>query len=74
MLAEFNSVLIWRATAVCAVYLLRCLVDEIRYTEEVGELERTCDDLTTERNAMLVKLEGLKRRKHVEIEVREELR
>lgn len=42
-----------------------------RYVEEVGDLKRTCDDLTTERNAMLVKLEGLKRRKKYEIEVRE---
>lgn len=40
-----------------------------RYVEEVGELERRCDDLTTERNAMLVELEGLKRRKQIEIEV-----
>lgn len=37
--------------------------------EEVGELERTCDGLTSERNKMLVKLEGLKRRKHIETEV-----
>ncbi|CAM9215404.1 unnamed protein product [Hapterophycus canaliculatus] len=35
---------------------------------EVGELEKTCDDLTNERNAMLVRLEGLKRRKQVEKE------
>lgn len=49
-------------------------VGRSRYAEEVGELERTCDDLTTERNAMLVKLEGLKRRKRVETEVREEQR
>lgn len=40
-----------------------------RYAEEVGELEKTCDDLTNERNAMLVRLEGLKRRKQVEKEV-----
>lgn len=40
-----------------------------RYVEEVGELERTCDGLMDERNAMLVKLEGLKRRKQIETEV-----
>lgn len=40
-----------------------------RYVEEVGELERACDGLTSERNAMLVKLEGMKRRKQVETEV-----
>lgn len=40
-----------------------------RYVEEVGELERTCDGLMNERNAMLVKLEGLKRRKQIETEV-----
>lgn len=40
-----------------------------RYVEEVGELGRTCDDLTLKRNAMLVNLEGLKRRKNVATEV-----
>ncbi|CAM9788654.1 unnamed protein product [Ectocarpus sp. 6 AP-2014] len=37
-------------------------------TAEVGELERICDDLTNERNEMLIKLEGLKRRKQIETE------
>ncbi|CAM9968002.1 unnamed protein product, partial [Ectocarpus sp. 8 AP-2014] len=41
---------------------------EERYVEEVGELERICDDLTNERNEMLIKLEGLKRRKQIETE------
>ncbi|CAM9394110.1 unnamed protein product [Laminaria digitata] len=39
-----------------------------RHREEVGELERKCDDLTKERNEMLVRLEGLKRRKQLETE------
>ncbi|CAM9466062.1 unnamed protein product [Ectocarpus sp. 4 AP-2014] len=37
-------------------------------TAEAGELERICDDLTNERNEMLIKLEGLKRRKQIETE------
>lgn len=43
---------------------------ESRYSEEVGELDRTYSDLTNERNEMLIKLEGLKRRKQIEMEVR----
>ncbi len=50
--------------------LFLTLLYRCRYVEEVGELESRCDDLATERNAMLVKLEGLKRRKQVEKEVR----
>lgn len=40
-----------------------------RYGEEVGELDRTYNELTAERNQMLVRLEGLKRRKQLETEV-----
>lgn len=52
------------------VHFIRIRPDEkSRYVEEVGELQRTYDDLTNERTEVLIKLEGLKRRKQTETEV-----
>lgn len=60
---------VWPACCVLPCFTFE-LVRRCRYAEEVGELEKTCEDLTNDRNAMLVRLEGLKRRKQVEKEVR----
>lgn len=40
-----------------------------RHREEVEELDHEYEELTTERNELLLKLEGLKRRRQLEVEV-----